>query len=106
MTEEVRTSSKEMMRRIARRTKIPQKTVASVMTAFAEEVGNALLQGEVVIVRGVGRLRRKCYTARNCPTLSGKRVTIVRHGVALKTSGALLNRLKEGKDIFDEVEQL
>jgi len=98
-------TSKDMVRRISKRTALPQATVSAVMTAFADEFQVAMEVAEPITLFRIGKFRRMCFRAegRRHPTGRQLREKIV-NGVRFKSSRTLRNRLSRGMEIFDEVE--
>jgi len=99
------TSHKEITRRVCKRAKVPQATARRILAALADELTEAMLRGEVVTLWGIGRFRRRCYRGRSA-TPTGGEAKRLHNGVALSTSERLLKRLREGMEVFDEVEGL
>lgn len=98
-------SSKEIARRVSKRSKVPQTTVNRVMSALADEITEAMLRGEETTLRGIGRLRRRCFRGPGTvPT--GEQPRVFYNGVSLITSERLLKRLRASMEVFDEVEEL
>lgn len=99
-------TSRDMIRRISKRTAIPQAAVSVVMTAFADEFQAAMENAEPITLYRIGRFRRMCFCSngRKHPTGRKLREKVV-NGVRFKSSRTLRDRLSRGMEIFDEVER-
>lgn len=59
-------TKEELIKEMATRAGIPQKTVAGVLASFLDIVGEQLAQGNPVVLIGFGTFKPKKLAARNC----------------------------------------
>lgn len=98
-------SNQELVRKVSERTALPRKVIQKVFTGTIEELQTAMMLGDTVTIRGLGRFKRTVYYSGEQTTPTGRRINRFVSRVYFRAGDALKRVISKSSEMLDAAER-